>query len=105
MITIRNSVIPFKGFDAINICGILFVRDDAKVDHFLLNHEKIHTIQMKELGYIMFYVIYLIEWLAGLCRGKSSEESYREISFEKEAYGNERDLSYIYHRGAYAQWR
>ena len=31
MIIIRNKIIPFKGFKAINIFGILFVRD-AEID-------------------------------------------------------------------------
>lgn len=105
MTVIRNNIIPFKGFAAINICGLLFVRTEAKVDSELLNHERIHTAQMKELGYVGFYLIYLIEWIAGLCKGMSSNEAYHAISFEREAYGHEGDLSYLYHRQPWAQWK
>lgn len=30
---IRNKYIPFKGFRAINIFGVLFVRGNAKIDN------------------------------------------------------------------------
>ena len=29
MIKIRNNIIPFKGYKAINICGILFIRKEV----------------------------------------------------------------------------
>ena len=31
MIIIRNNIIPFKGFAAINLFGILFIRKDTKL--------------------------------------------------------------------------
>ena len=47
---IYNNIIPFKGFKAVNICGILFVRKGTGsmtwVDY---KHERIHTEQMKEM--------------------------------------------------------
>lgn len=40
---IRNNIIPFRGFAAINICGVLLVRKGSAVTPRLLNHEAIHT--------------------------------------------------------------
>ena len=35
---VRNGFIPFKGFTAINLFGILFVRDDSFLDGIAINH-------------------------------------------------------------------
>ena len=56
MLIIRNKYIPFRGFSAINILGILFVRPNTRVTPRLLNHERIHTAQMLEMGIIFFYL-------------------------------------------------
>ena len=53
---VRNNIIPFKGFLAINLFGILFVRGDSYISPQVINHEKIHTAQMRELLYIPFYL-------------------------------------------------
>lgn len=38
---IYNNIIPFKGFKAINICGIVFVRKDVpRMTWIDYNHEK-----------------------------------------------------------------
>lgn len=98
MIIIRNKIIPFEGFKAINLFGILFVRENANIDDRTINHEEIHTAQMKEMLYIFFYLWYLIEWLIRLF-GKGN--AYRKISFEKEAYNNENDETYLTKRKHY----
>ena len=64
-----------------------------------INHESIHFQQALELAVIPFYLLYVLEWLFKLpFYGK---ESYYQISFEKEAYGNEKDLSYLNNRVRY----
>lgn len=92
---IYNSIIPFKGFIAVNLFGILFVRKEYKdkLSKQTLNHEAIHTEQIKETLGILFYLIYLIEWFVKLF--KYGKNSYRNISFEREAYDNENNLNYI----------
>jgi len=92
---IRNNIIPFKGYKAINLFGVLFVRQDAVIDEITLNHEAIHTAQMKELLYIFFYLFYVIDWLIGLAAHLDFNRAYRDICFEKEAYANEKDLDYL----------
>ncbi len=96
---IRNNYIPFSGFKAINLFGVLFVRGKAKIDNVSLNHEEIHTAQMKELLYIFFYLWYFIEWIIRLFMKGSA---YRNISFEREAYSNEDDVIYLESRKRFA---
>lgn len=103
---IYNKFIPFKGFLAINLFGVLFARHGSTIGRYTINHEEIHTEQMKELGYIFFYIIYLIEWIYRLFQYRfNNKEAYRNISFEKEAYYNEYNLSYLASRKPYAMWK
>lgn len=98
---IRNRFIPFPGFAAINLFGVLFVRPEAVITERLLNHEKIHTAQMKELGYLFFYILYLLEWLYRLMK---TGNAYRNISFEREAYEHESQKFYLETRQPFAMW-
>lgn len=99
---IYNNIIPFKGFLAINLFGLLFVRKGGKVTDTTINHEEIHTYQMKELGYVFFYIIYFLEWIVRLFQKGPNHSAYRAISFEQEAYNNERDAQYLKNRKHYA---
>ena len=101
---IYNNIIPFPGFKAINLFGVLFVRKGCTMSESDINHEMIHTSQMKEMGYVMFYLCYLLEWLVKLVKLGDSNKAYRAISFEREAYGNEKNLTYTITRAKFA-WR
>ena len=59
----------------------------------ILNHETIHFQQALELGVILFYILYVLEWVIKLpfYGGKA----YYNISFEREAYDNDDDLTYL----------
>ena len=105
MKAIFNNIIPFPGFYAINLFGILFVRKDLmdKMDKSDYNHEAIHTAQMKELLYVGFYLAYLFEWFYRLVF--HTKTAYMGISFEREAYENEENLKYLDTRKHFAQWR
>lgn len=96
---VRNNIIPFKGFLAINLFGILFVRGDSYISSQVINHEKIHTAQMRELLYIPFYLWYVLEWIIRLFM---KGNAYRNISFEREAYTNEKDSDYLSNRNHFA---
>lgn len=97
---IYNNIIPFKGFKAINICTFLFVRKGVRLSDKLLNHERIHTAQMKEMLFIGFYIWYFVEWLVRLF-GKGN--AYRNIGFEQEAYDNDDNLTYLDSRKSF-EW-
>lgn len=101
---IRNKIIPFKGFKAINLFGILFVRGESNINEKTINHESIHTAQMKELGYIGFYILYLMEFLYKLIVLRQAHAAYKNISFEVEAYKHEDDMNYLKTRKPYAMW-
>lgn len=67
-----------------------------------MNHEAIHTAQMKELLYIFFYLIYGVEWMVRLVQYRNSKEAYYNISFEREAYVNDDNLNYLKTRKGFA---
>ncbi len=100
---VYNNIIPFKGFLAINLFGVIFVRGtESDINQTVLNHEAIHTAQMKELWYIPFYILYLLEWLMRLSK---KGNAYKNITFEKEAYNNEKDMYYLSKRKRFAMWK
>ena len=96
---IRNKYIPFKGFRAINLFGVLFVRGNARISERTIRHEAIHTAQMKEMLYIFFYLWYVVEWVIRLFM---EGNAYRNISFENEAYTNEDNIIYLEGRKRFA---
>lgn len=104
---IRNNIIPFKGFVAINLFGIVFVRKDYEFRSIadyqrMLVHEGIHTKQMQELLFVPFYVWYLLEWLVRLVMYRDRHKAYRNIGFEREAYVNQYNWGYNKERKRYA---
>ena len=95
MVIISNFFVP-RGYLGITIFPFIFLkRKNLKENLTLLNHEKIHLIQQLELLIIPFYVWYGIEFLIHLLILKNWDNAYRNISFEKEAEKNEKDLNYL----------
>jgi len=96
---VKNNILPFGKYVAMAIYPVIFVRKkywirySEKRREIILNHEKIHFAQQKELTSILFYIEYVYWWLI---RG------YKNIPFEKEAYANENDLEYLKHREKFA---
>lgn len=100
---ICNNIIPFKGFAAINLFGVLFIRKNTIVTSRMMRHEEIHTVQMKELWYVGFYLLYVLMWLKNLLiYGPFGHTAYRNIAFEKEAYDNENNFMYLGERKKFA---
>lgn len=64
----------------------------------LLNHEKIHLRQQVEMLVIPFYLTYILLYLVNLARLRSHKEAYRNIVFEREAFQNESNVSYLSNR-------
>ena len=103
---IKNKLIPFPGFSTINLFGVLFTRQETVLSETTLNHESIHTKQMKELLYVPFYLIYFVEWIVRLFQKRfNALEAYRAISFEQEAYDNEYDPNYLKERKPYVWFK
>lgn len=104
---IYNTILPFKyflgrKFLAINIFGVLFVRKELKdkLTDIVINHESIHSEQIKETLFIPFYIFYILEWFIKLF--KYGTNSYKNISFEREANVNEKNKDYIASRKHYS---
>lgn len=100
---IYNNILPFKGFIAINLFGVLFVRKEwkNKLKEIDIRHESIHSKQCWELLGIFFYLWYVIEWFIRIFQYIDGKEAYRNISFEREAYFNEMNPNYLNERKHY----
>ena len=112
---IQNSILPPKGYSAINL-GLVFTRDALKVSDETIRHEVIHTLQTRELLYIPYYLLYVLEYIVKLLfyifksigspplggfRGLH-KKAYYSISFEQEANKNSKNLNYQRERKRFA---
>ena len=94
MVVVSDRALKFFGLFFGNSGGIrglafwpfIFIASDTIIDDELINHERIHLRQQIEMLIIPFYIWYLIELYT---------KGYMNISFEKEAYGNDHDLTYL----------
>ena len=114
---IRNKYIPFGKFDAMNILGFLFVKEDTLLDDEIINHEAIHTVQQYEImtasalvalmmsniftswWYLLVVIampiaIYLLAWFVELLL-PPYDSAYKDSPFEREAYLNQHDPMYL----------
>lgn len=95
MILISKYLVP-KGYTGLAIYPFVFLKNhNLKEDEVLINHESIHLKQQLELLVLPFYIIYGLEFLFRLVKYKHWKMAYRNISFEREAYGNEDNLDYL----------
>lgn len=102
---IRSRFFPLKRFKAMNFFGVIIARKEIRIFDSTIRHEEIHTIQMREMWYIFFYIWYFIEWLVRLCIERNAHKAYRNISFEREAYKNENDLEYLENRKLFSWFK
>lgn len=117
MRVIKNKLIPFKGFKAINLFGVIFHK--GNLTQAELQHEHIHSAQIAEVSVAMipiflilakvswgllllwffsYYIWYLIEFLIRWAQYKDRIVAYKNISFEREAYSNQNVLDYLRYR-------
>lgn len=71
----------------------IFIHPDVTITDELINHEKIHLRQQLELLILPFYVWYLISYF---------KVGYMAVSFEREAYANDKNLNYLKSRRLWA---
>lgn len=101
---INNGIIPFKGYNAINLFGVVYTK--VLLTDVQKNHEAIHTEQMKWMGYVPFYIWYLLEYFIKLpFYGFKNKKAYYAISFEREALNNEKDMEYTKTRKPYGWFK
>jgi len=96
MIVIVFKYLTPKGFRGLTFFPfvILAYKEDV-LNKVVINHEKIHLRQQLELLILPFYVCYFLEFLIRLVHYKDRRIAYKSISFEREAYENEKDLAYL----------
>ena len=117
---------PFSGYKALTIWPFIFIREgmawayDEKTDR----HEHIHGRQQLEMliaGILIaivlfvvdcgwwslltlpvFFYWYVIEYLIRLAYYRNSITAYKNISFEREAYANQSNITYLDERKPYS---
>ena len=101
-------IVIFKHFFYRNYVGlslwpfIILKEGELKKDSVLINHERIHLRQQRELLIIPFYILYVAEWVLRTVLYLDSYRAYQNISFEREAYANEKNPDYLSQRRAYS---
>ena len=96
MILIVFKYLTPRGFSGFTFYPFVILTDAAiKENAIFMNHERIHLSQQLELLILPFYVWYFVEYLFRLVQCKDRKMAYRNISFEREAYENEKDLGYL----------
>jgi hypothetical protein len=96
MIIISDRILKFLNFflRGVTASGITFFpfiifASNIEIDDELINHERIHLRQQLELLIIPFYIWYFIEYYT---------KGYWQVSFEKEAYANDKNPNYLKER-------
>lgn len=93
---IRNKFLPPKGYKAITIGPVIFLREPYVLGTVDINHESIHWEQEKEMLFLPFFIWYIVEFLIKyVWYGFKWHRAYRSISFEREAYVHEEDMAYL----------
>ena len=68
----------------------------------VLNHEKIHFEQCTETFVLGFYAIMFYEFINNLLKMCNVHTAYTFIRFEREAYDNMKNISYLKYRKKYS---
>ena len=98
IIIVSKYLIP-KGFRGLTVFPFVVLKyRESKNDLTLMNHEKIHLRQQLELLILPFFIWYGLEFLIRLLIHRNRHLAYQLISFEREAYGNEKNLDYLEQR-------
>lgn len=81
------------GIKAVAFFPFIIMPTSTISNKVLINHEKIHLRQQAELLILPFYIWYLIAL---------KRKGYFSISFEREAFSNEKNLDYLKTRRPFA---
>lgn len=94
--------LPFNASGMALFPFVLLSVKDLKWNPFftpsLINHEKIHIQQQLELGVIPFYILYVISFIVNYIRFGNTFQAYYNIPFEREAFRNQYNLTYLHQR-------
>jgi hypothetical protein len=92
---VAKYLIPksFRGFTVFPFVFLKYKTD--KENPVFLNHERIHLRQQLELLIIPFFIWYFVEFAFRYFQYKNFDLAYLNISFEREAYDNEKRIDYL----------
>lgn len=93
---IYSNIIPFKGYLALTFYPWVFIKK-GKEERFtprVERHETTHALQQIETLWVIFLLLYAVEYLIKLLFTFSHRRAYKSISFEQEAYEHELEISY-----------
>jgi len=94
-----TSFFSFGKANAITIYPFVFVKNrKLRENSILINHESIHLAQALELLILPFYIAYLVEFAIRMLQYRNFQMAYMNISFEREAYMHQFNLSYLKNR-------
>jgi len=102
-ILIENSRFPFwlSKLAPIEIYAITLgpvVISTGEMSEQTKRHETIHYQQYLETGFVGFLLIYLWDYILGYARYKNGAVAYSKLRAEIEAYGNDKDETYLENR-------
>lgn len=98
LLIVTKFLIP-RGYRGLTIFPFVFIRyKEDRENVVLINHERIHLRQQLELLILPFFILYVLEFVFRLFEYKNFNTAYRNISFEREAYSNEKNLQYLTNR-------
>ena len=105
MILVIKFLFP-KGYVGIAIFPFVILKNKTLAnDHVLINHERIHLRQQLEMLVLPFFLFYVMEFIVRFIQFGKWHPAYRNISFEREAYINEKDLDYLKRRKFWNCWK
>lgn len=115
---IINKWIPCGTYIMMVFYNMILVNNDYKYlfenEHYgkmlniMLNHERIHIMQMKDfcpwipIGGTLFYIFYCLEFIIKFFMYFNIEKTYYSLSFEREADENQNKSDYFSNRKHFA---
>lgn len=76
----------------------MFVFSRGKISAVTRQHESIHYLQWRELGFVLFPPLYGWFYLRNRLRGLSPQQAYLQNPFEREAYTQQSAWQYLQRR-------
>ena len=95
---LKKITLGVKWVSGITLYPFVILKKEYEGDPKLVNHEKIHVVQQKELLVIFFMLWYGIEYVIRLIIYRDTQKAYANTSFEKEAYENDHNPDYLKER-------
>lgn len=82
-------------YTAMALFFIILARRGRALSRIVINHEKIHFAQQREMLWLPFLLWYGLEFLVRLAEYRNWDDAYRNISFEREAFANDTNFAYL----------